>query len=155
MWQELFSCWGWHSEQGKKFGSYEVCGRLTYELMSAFQKLVSASESVKVQVSVVSDSLWPRGLYSPWNCPGQNAGVGSLSLLQGIFQPRNQTGVSCIAGRFFTHWAMRKPLKWSYLRTVLNLVPIFASVLGSQEFLLLSFSLNPMRFHEVRWDQFW
>ena len=35
--------------------------------------------------SVVSDSLWPHGLYSPWNCLGQNAGVGSLSLLQGIF----------------------------------------------------------------------
>ena len=27
----------------------------------------------------------PRGLYSPWNFPGQNTGVGSLSLLQGIF----------------------------------------------------------------------
>ena len=35
--------------------------------------------------SVVSDSLWPCGLYSPWNSPGQNTGVGSLSLLQGIF----------------------------------------------------------------------
>ena len=31
------------------------------------------------------DSLWPHGLYSPWNSPGQNTGVGSLSLLQGIF----------------------------------------------------------------------
>ena len=30
-------------------------------------------------------SLQPHGLYSPWNSPGQNAGVGSLSLLQGIF----------------------------------------------------------------------
>ena len=79
---------------------------------------------------------------SPWNSPGQNTGVGSLSLLQGIFptqgsnpslphcrwilyhlrpqgspkmlywvaypfsrgssQPRNQTRVSCITGRFFT-----------------------------------------------------
>ena len=35
--------------------------------------------------SVVSDSLWPRGLYSPWNSPGQNTGVDSPSLLQGIF----------------------------------------------------------------------
>ena len=26
-----------------------------------------------------------HGLYSPWNSPGQNTGVGSLSLLQGIF----------------------------------------------------------------------
>ena len=30
-------------------------------------------------------SLQPRGLYSPWNSPGKNTGVGSLSLLQGIF----------------------------------------------------------------------
>ena len=35
--------------------------------------------------SVVSDSLRPHGLYSPWNSPGQNTRVGSLSLLQGIF----------------------------------------------------------------------
>ena len=34
---------------------------------------------------VVSDSLQPHGWYSPWNSPGQNTGVGSLSLLQGIF----------------------------------------------------------------------
>ena len=35
--------------------------------------------------SAVSDSLWLHGLYSPWSSLGQNAGVGSLSLLQGIF----------------------------------------------------------------------
>ena len=35
--------------------------------------------------SVVSDSLQPHGLHSPWNSPGKNTGVGSLSLLQGIF----------------------------------------------------------------------
>ena len=35
--------------------------------------------------SVVSDSLRPHGLYSPWNSPCQNTGVGSLSLLQGVF----------------------------------------------------------------------
>ena len=42
--------------------------------------------------SVVSNSLRPHGLYSPWNSlyspwnsPGQNAGLGSCSLLQGIF----------------------------------------------------------------------
>ena len=29
--------------------------------------------------SVVSDSLRPHGLYSPWNSPGQNIGVGSVS----------------------------------------------------------------------------
>ena len=35
--------------------------------------------------SVVSYSLQPHGLYSPWNCPSQNTGVGSHSLLQAIF----------------------------------------------------------------------
>ena len=97
---------------------------------------------------VVSDSLWP-----PWNSPGQITGVGSLSLLQGIFatqgsnpglphcgwilyqlshegsprilewvaypfsrgssQPRNLLGssVSCIAGGFFTNWAIREAPK--------------------------------------------
>ena len=88
---------------------------------------------------------------SPWNSPGQNTGMGSLSLLQGIFppqgsnpglpycrqilyqlshkgsprtlewvaypfsrglsRPRNWTGVSCIAGRFFTNWAKRETPK--------------------------------------------
>ena len=36
-------------------------------------------------LSVVSDSLLPHGLYSPWNSLGQSTGVGCLSLLQGIF----------------------------------------------------------------------
>ena len=98
--------------------------------------------------SVVSDSLPPHGLYSPWNSPGQNTGVGSQPFLQGIFptqgsnpgvphckmllyhlsrqgsprilewaaypfssgifQLRNQTGVSCITGWFFISWATRE-----------------------------------------------
>ena len=33
--------------------------------------------------SVTHDWLRPRGLFSPWNSPGQNTGGGSLSLLQG------------------------------------------------------------------------
>ena len=35
--------------------------------------------------SVVSDFFRPHRLYSLWNSPGQNTGVGSLSFLQGIF----------------------------------------------------------------------
>ena len=35
--------------------------------------------------SVVSDSLRPHGLHSIWNSLGQNTGVGSRSLLQGMF----------------------------------------------------------------------
>ena len=35
--------------------------------------------------SVMSDFLRPHGLFSPWNSPGQNTGVDSLSILQRIF----------------------------------------------------------------------
>ena len=99
----------------------------------------------------MSDSLWPHGLYSPWNSPGKNTGAGTCSLFQGIFStqgsnsdlphcrrilyqlshkgspwilewvaypfssgsswPRNWTGVSCIAGGFFTNWAIRETPK--------------------------------------------
>ena len=39
----------------------------------------------KVKVPQLCPTLRPHGLYSPWNSPGQNTGVGSLSLIQGIF----------------------------------------------------------------------
>ena len=42
-------------------------------------------ETPKWQLLSHVDSLQPQGLYSPWNSPGQNTGVGSRSLLQAIF----------------------------------------------------------------------
>ena len=39
------------------------------------------AESESKSHSVVSDSLPPYGVCSPWNSPGQNTGLGSLSLL--------------------------------------------------------------------------
>ena len=58
--------------------------------------------------------LWPTRLLCPWDSPGKNSGVGCHALLQGIFQPRDRTQVSCIAGRFFTIWATREDLKYVY-----------------------------------------
>ena len=52
-----------------------------YSLTSLSEWGESESESH----SVMYYSLQPPGLYSPWNSPGQNTGVGSLSLLQEIF----------------------------------------------------------------------
>ena len=51
------------------------------QIMSSILQKKSESESH----SIMSDSLRPHGLYSPWNSLRQNTGVGSLSLLQGIF----------------------------------------------------------------------
>ena len=39
----------------------------------------------EVKVPQSCPTLWSHGLYSPWNSPGQNIEVGSLSLLQRIF----------------------------------------------------------------------
>ena len=53
--------------------------------------------------SVVSNSLRPHGLYSPWNSPGQS--TGGFPFSRGSSQPRDRTQVSRIAGWFFTSWA--------------------------------------------------
>ena len=52
--------------------------------------------------SVMTDSLRSHGLYSPWNSPGQNTRMGSLSLLQGILPTQGLNSGLHIAGRFFT-----------------------------------------------------
>ena len=62
---------------------------------------------VTVSCSVMSSSSQPHGLLCPWDSPGKNTAVGCHSLLQEIFWPRDQTCVSCIAGRFLTVWATR------------------------------------------------
>ena len=55
------------------------CLFIVFIVSFGVQKLVS------LIVEVVFDSLQPHRLYSQWNSPGQNTGVGSRSLLQGIF----------------------------------------------------------------------
>ena len=67
--------------------------------------------------SVMSNSLRPQGLYSLWNSPGQNTGVGSSSLLQEIFptQGENPGLLHCTrmlcqpAGKAITSvWTLKK-----------------------------------------------
>ena len=67
------SDWSVHNPSRKAIASFPRWG---------FMSFVSGLKSESC--SVVSNSLWPHGLYSPWNSSGQNTGVGSLSLLQGI-----------------------------------------------------------------------
>ena len=55
---------------------------MVYEGTSVqFAQQLPESESHSVEYH----SLQPHGLYSSWNSPGQNTGVGSCSLLHGIF----------------------------------------------------------------------
>ena len=55
-----------------------------------------------VKVKVVSDSLQPQVLCSPWNSSGQNTGVGSLSLLQRIFPIQGSNPGLLHYGQIFT-----------------------------------------------------
>ena len=49
--------------------------------------------------------LWPLPrLLCPWDSPGKNSGVGCHFLLQGIFQPRNQTHIPCMGRQIPYHW---------------------------------------------------
>ena len=65
--------------------------------------------------SVVSHSLQPHGLYSPWNSSGQNTGVGSLSLLKGILptQGSNPGLLHCRQILYqLSHQGSPRILKW-------------------------------------------
>ena len=68
------------------------------------------SESESEICSVVSNSLRPCGLYSPWSSPGQNTEVGSLSLLHGIFStPGSNPGLPHCG---LTHKGNPRILEW-------------------------------------------
>ena len=54
-------------------------------LLYASQNLHILFLQLSESCSVVSNSLRPHGLYSPWNSPGQKTGMGGCSLLQVIF----------------------------------------------------------------------
>ena len=96
----------------------------SYSQVSTFGKL--SRQKWSESRSVMSDSVKPHGLYSPWNSPGHNTGVGSLSLLQGIFPTQDWTQVSGIAGGFFTSWTTREALKREKVKGFLfYLIPWF------------------------------
>ena len=70
-------------------------------------------KSKRVSCSVMSNSSRPHGLWSArvfclCNFPGKNTGVSILPFSRGSSPPRDQTHISCIAGRFFTVWAIRE-----------------------------------------------
>ena len=78
---------------------FETCELRGFDdFFRSFRALKSQSESR----SVAFTSLQPHGLYSPWNSPGQNSGMGSHFLFQGVFstQGSNQGLLHC--RRFFT-----------------------------------------------------
>ena len=79
--------------------------------VSDMEVFIQGKESENESHSVMSNSFNPMDC-SPWNSPGQNTGVGSLSFQSS--QTRDQTQVSRIAGRFFTSCVTREAQEyWS------------------------------------------
>ena len=73
--------------------------------------VIPGQVEVKVKVAQACPTFSDPMGYSLWNSLGQNTGVSSLSLLQGISQPRNRTQVSHIAAGFFTSWVTREAVQ--------------------------------------------
>ena len=73
---------------------------------------VSAGERFPTDCLKKREWRWKsHGPYSPWSSSGQNTGVGSFSLLQGIFPPQgwNPGLPHC---RRIHIWAIRELLRW-------------------------------------------
>ena len=88
-WEKKRKHWDWDAERERE---------IQYEPRKWKWKSLS-----HVQLIAIPWNIWP------WNSPGQNTGVGGLSLLLGIFP----TQVSRISGRFFTSWATREAQEWT------------------------------------------
>ena len=89
---------GWHSYEAESSQSEPFCRdqtmRSSYTVfrisawagqVNVYNLYATYPKFVKCSCSVMSDSLWPRGLLCPRNSPGKNTGVGNRSLLRGIF----------------------------------------------------------------------
>ena len=96
--------------------------------------------------SVVSHSLRPHRLYSPWNSPGQNTGVGRLSLLQGMFPTQGSNpGLSHCRQILY-----QLSQKGSPEDTQCSIHPVFGSIERTPEPRKLSNSSN-----EAWWGRDW
>ena len=83
----------------------------TWRLYTMFLNNEQVTEEIKSESesrSVVSNSLWPHGLYSPWNSSGQNTGVGSLFLLQVILPTQGSNPRLPHYRQSFTGWDTRE-----------------------------------------------
>ena len=94
-------------------------------------------------------------VYSPWNSPGQNTGVGSFPFSRGSSQPRDQTQVSCIAGGFLPAEPQGKP-KNTGVGSLSLLQRIFLTLESNQGLLYcrqilyqLSYQGSPFKVEEV------
>ena len=74
--------------------------------------MLKLKESENQSCSVISNFLWPHGLYNPWNSPGQNTGVGSRSLPGDLPNPGMELGSPALqADSLPAEWPGKPKLK--------------------------------------------
>ena len=124
-WPFIYSClFCFHTT----LGELSNCSKVKYHCLALHQKkkkrfakpfckfqFLACSWLESESRSVMSNSLQSHGLYSPWNSPGQNTGVGSLSLLQGIFPTQGSNSGLLYCGRILnqlSHKGSPRILEW-------------------------------------------
>ena len=100
--------------------------RVSWPLTHRFPSLFPLKESESKSRSVVSDSLWPPCTIQPMGFSRPEHEWVAYPFSRGSSPPRDWPRVSCIAGGFFTDWAIREA---------------FASFISAQ--ILPSHSLTP------------
>ena len=96
-----------------------MCSCIIYLIVPLpWSDLMLYLKQMKVKVTLKVTQSCPAlcdPMDSPWNSPGQNCGVGSLSLLQGIFPTQGSNQDSCIAVRILyqlSHKGSPTILEW-------------------------------------------
>ena len=86
--------------------------------------------SLRFRVNALVTQPCPT-LYDPMDCSLPDSSVHgifqarilewvTIPFSRGSFQPRDRTQISCIAGRFFTIWATREVLSFTYSQQIPN-----------------------------------
>ena len=78
----------------------------------------------KMKVTQSCQTLWSRGLYSPWNSQARILECVASPFSRGSSQPRDWTQVSCIAGGFFTSWATKETKEYQSGLPILSAVDL-------------------------------
>ena len=117
----------------KRYTRKNILSKVVLSHISSYESTCPNFENESESHSVMSDSLWPHVLYSPWNSPGQNTGVDSLSLLQGIF-PTQESNPSLPHCRQILYQLSHRGSKRGKGKEILN----------KSQYLLRSFILTPI-----------
>ena len=131
-----FRCWAWGKYLGNSY-LYFICqfqyqGLLThlrvcvciyiFIYLFIFMCVCACVLTCMLSCSAVSDCLWTHGLYIACQAPlsmgilrARILGWVAMPSSRGSSQLRDQNQVSCIAGKFFTVWAIREAYIYIYI----------------------------------------